>query len=622
MAESFDGYHKWLGIPPSEQPPHHYRLLGLSIYESDPDVIEIAADQRMALLRSFHAGPHSDLTQRLLNEVAAARLTLLKPDRRQSYNEMLRRRLEKAQPREEQTTQPAKPAPAPAAEEPSKSLTRYYEQLRQHVGEEPPRRSANDDLLETLVPVESPPKDELDLIKPVRPIKPAPVSIPVAASPKVEAIALTAAKPVISRAHDLGPAPKVEAVVSTAAKPVVARDHDLGPAPKPANKPGAMPAPRAQPDRSITLPPRSAAWDQAIEEAVATESGLSRPRQHRLKVSGRFVQIVVGVLVIAGLLYGGIKGFTLWQVREARRTAVAMHDVRRPLSPPDDSPEVAASDAHPAHTEPVEPAHAAPAVSQPVPSEPNDPGLKDAKSVAGGFGMPSTQATSSSAATSPSSSGEPQPRPIVRTPIPAGEERRKSSEAVSDEVKIESRRVATASGKAELAHKLADKANETTDDPAKRYALANRALELAVKLCDVRLASDLVGGLSTYYEQDSWATGQDAPTIERIGTEPRDSRNHRRGSSQPRRTSAGRRSLRQRIGLGDNEHEHGDEAWQHYSSRSSPRGGRSAQADPTLAQLDRGRKISINCESSRRRREPGHGRVQESHEARLAGGLS
>src|SRR6516165_4577857 len=105
MAETFDGYHKWLGIPPAEQPPHHYRLLGLSLYESDPDVIEIAADQRMALLRSFHAGPHSDLTQKLLNEVAAARLTLLKPERRASYNDSLRRRLEKAQ----RGDQPAKP---------------------------------------------------------------------------------------------------------------------------------------------------------------------------------------------------------------------------------------------------------------------------------------------------------------------------------------------------------------------------------------------------------------------------------------------------------------------------------------------------------------------------------
>ncbi len=40
MANGFDGYYKWLGIPPSEQPPNHYRLLGLGLFESDPDVIQ------------------------------------------------------------------------------------------------------------------------------------------------------------------------------------------------------------------------------------------------------------------------------------------------------------------------------------------------------------------------------------------------------------------------------------------------------------------------------------------------------------------------------------------------------------------------------------------------------
>jgi hypothetical protein len=29
MAGPFDPYHRWLGIPPQEQPPNHYRLLAL-----------------------------------------------------------------------------------------------------------------------------------------------------------------------------------------------------------------------------------------------------------------------------------------------------------------------------------------------------------------------------------------------------------------------------------------------------------------------------------------------------------------------------------------------------------------------------------------------------------------
>ncbi len=30
---NFDPYHKWLGIPPDEQPANHYRLLGLELFE-------------------------------------------------------------------------------------------------------------------------------------------------------------------------------------------------------------------------------------------------------------------------------------------------------------------------------------------------------------------------------------------------------------------------------------------------------------------------------------------------------------------------------------------------------------------------------------------------------------
>ena len=32
MDEQFDPYHKWLGIPPEEQPPNYYRLLGVALW--------------------------------------------------------------------------------------------------------------------------------------------------------------------------------------------------------------------------------------------------------------------------------------------------------------------------------------------------------------------------------------------------------------------------------------------------------------------------------------------------------------------------------------------------------------------------------------------------------------
>ena len=32
-SEEFDPYRKWLGIPPQEQPPNHYRLLGIAVFD-------------------------------------------------------------------------------------------------------------------------------------------------------------------------------------------------------------------------------------------------------------------------------------------------------------------------------------------------------------------------------------------------------------------------------------------------------------------------------------------------------------------------------------------------------------------------------------------------------------
>src|SRR2546423_1607666 len=83
---TFDPYHKWLGIPPHEQPPHHYRLLGVSPFEADFDVIHRAADARMAILRSVQNGPHAPQSQALLSQVAVARNCLLNPQQKAQYD--------------------------------------------------------------------------------------------------------------------------------------------------------------------------------------------------------------------------------------------------------------------------------------------------------------------------------------------------------------------------------------------------------------------------------------------------------------------------------------------------------------------------------------------------------
>jgi hypothetical protein len=91
-SQPFDPYHKWLGIAPAEQPPTWYRLLGIPLFESDPDVIDAAADQRMAHLRKYQTGANSALSQQLLNEVASARIGLLSPEKKASYDADLRAR--------------------------------------------------------------------------------------------------------------------------------------------------------------------------------------------------------------------------------------------------------------------------------------------------------------------------------------------------------------------------------------------------------------------------------------------------------------------------------------------------------------------------------------------------
>jgi WD40 repeat protein len=94
MNVAFDPYHKWLGIPPEEQPPNDYRLLGLRLFESDPDVIGNAADRQTLLLRTLQVGKQQGPSQRLLNEVAAARVRLLNQKKKSAYDEELRRQME------------------------------------------------------------------------------------------------------------------------------------------------------------------------------------------------------------------------------------------------------------------------------------------------------------------------------------------------------------------------------------------------------------------------------------------------------------------------------------------------------------------------------------------------
>ncbi len=97
-AVDFDPYHRWLGIPPKDQPPNHYRLLAIEVFEADPEVIADAVDRQMAHVRTYHLGPQADLSQKILNEIAAAKVCLLNPKKKAAYDTQLRQQLPKAQP--------------------------------------------------------------------------------------------------------------------------------------------------------------------------------------------------------------------------------------------------------------------------------------------------------------------------------------------------------------------------------------------------------------------------------------------------------------------------------------------------------------------------------------------
>lgn len=94
MSEAFDPYYEWLGIQPKDQPANHYRLLGIEVFEQNPNVIERSADRQMGHVRTFQNGKRSAESQRLLNELSAAKVCLLNEERKAAYDEELRGQLE------------------------------------------------------------------------------------------------------------------------------------------------------------------------------------------------------------------------------------------------------------------------------------------------------------------------------------------------------------------------------------------------------------------------------------------------------------------------------------------------------------------------------------------------
>lgn len=112
MSQHFDPLHRWLGIRPEEQPPNHYRLLGIAQFEDDTEVIRDAAERQMAHVRTYGLGQHSDLSQTVLNQLSRAKSCLLNATDKADYDRELRKGIEASQT-EESAVNPTLSVPGP-----------------------------------------------------------------------------------------------------------------------------------------------------------------------------------------------------------------------------------------------------------------------------------------------------------------------------------------------------------------------------------------------------------------------------------------------------------------------------------------------------------------------------
>lgn len=89
MSQGFNAYREWLGIAGQSEIPSYYELLGLRPLESDTAQIEAAYQRQSARLAARLSGGQADVAQRLMGELAEARLTLLTPTAKRAYDTAL-----------------------------------------------------------------------------------------------------------------------------------------------------------------------------------------------------------------------------------------------------------------------------------------------------------------------------------------------------------------------------------------------------------------------------------------------------------------------------------------------------------------------------------------------------
>ncbi len=113
MGSALNPYQAWLDIPPAEQPPDYYRLLGVRRFEADAQVIARAAEGRIAHVREKAANSNQQIADWLIAQIAAARTCLTVPGSKAAYDQALSARETGAIAKHE------KPRPAPTVASPT-----------------------------------------------------------------------------------------------------------------------------------------------------------------------------------------------------------------------------------------------------------------------------------------------------------------------------------------------------------------------------------------------------------------------------------------------------------------------------------------------------------------------
>ncbi len=275
MSDMVD-YQKWLDIPPEDQPPNHYRLLGLELFEADRATVDAAAKSLMGFLQKQAAGPDHASVRKLLDEISDARRCLLLSDRKQVYDHKLRAKLAAAKQAEEAdipTVEPIDIEPpqgiAAAVPIPDEAVPEA-EPLPDDEVEEAPVANPIDEFDDA---PEAEPFDEIDEPTAVETMPEPPVPPPPPPPPKkVAPPQPVAAQPV---------APQKPAV----ARPAAAQEP---PQPKPAAKPQPIAA-VARPSVPAATPPAAKA-SAASAPAAPEESSWEEhdPTTHEGEIDGSF----------------------------------------------------------------------------------------------------------------------------------------------------------------------------------------------------------------------------------------------------------------------------------------------------------------------------------------------